>query len=192
MEIGDWFARLDRKYHIAVGLLLTLIIGYVDYVTGYELRMELFYLAPIAYVTWFVGQRVGVLFCVISLVTIFYSDIMAGKKYTSFTIEFWNGAMLFVFYVLVTLLLKLRISLQQRENLLEELDAALKQNQELTGLLPVCANCKKPRLDHDYLNRVEAYLSIHKAENADRLCEECSLKLPPGPMKERGAAKDCR
>ena len=147
MEILDWLSDLSKRYHLTIGLLLTMVIGYVDFATGYEFRMELFYLLPISYITWFVGQRIGILFSVLSVITTVYSDIMAGKKYSSHAAEFWNLTLYFVFYVIVTLLLKLRISLQQRENLIEDLDNALRQNEVLSGMLPVCANCKKFRDD---------------------------------------------
>lgn len=180
MNLLAWCGGLPRKYNMIVGLLLLIVIGYVDYVTGYEFRMELFYLIPISYVTWFVGQHVGILFSVISILTIVYSDIMAGKKYSSFTVEFWNGAIYFVFYVIVTLLLELRTSLQQRENLIEELDRALRQNEELSGMLPMCANCKKPRDDQEYRQRVESYINKHSArEFTHGLCKECTMKLYP-------------
>jgi hypothetical protein len=185
MNTLEWFGGLPRQYHIIAGLLLTMVIGYIDYVTGYEFRMELFYLLPISYVTWFVGQRVGILFSMLSIITIVYSDIMAGKKYTSFTIEFWNMAIYFVFYVMVTLLLKLRISLQQRENLIEELDSALRQNDELIGMLPVCASCKKFRDDGEYRQKVESYIGkFTKAELSRSLCKECATKLYPGLVRK--------
>ncbi len=185
MNILEWFSSLPKKYHIIIGLLLTMVIGYVDYVTGYEFRMELFYLLPISYVTWFVGQRIGILFSVLSIITTLYSDILAGKKYTTFTIEFWNGAIYFVFYVTVTLLLKLRISLRQRENLIEELDSALMQNEELRGMLPICPNCKKLRDDEEYRQKVESYISKHtKRGVAHSLCKECAMKFYPKLAKK--------
>ena len=178
MYILEWFRSLSNKYHIIIGLLLTMVIGYVDYVTGYELRMELFYLLPISYVTWFVGQRIGIWFSFLSIITIVYSDIMAGKKYTSFTVELWNGAIYFIFYVIVTVLLKLRISLQQRENLIEALDGALTQNEELSGMLPICVSCKKFRDDQEYRHKVESYISKHtNAEFSNSLCNDCATKL---------------
>ncbi len=180
MEILDWLSDLSKRYHLTIGLLLTMVIGYVDFATGYEFRMELFYLLPISYVTWFVGQRIGILFSVLSVITTVYSDIMAGKKYSSHAAEFWNLALYFVFYVIVTLLLKLRISLQQRENLIEDLDNALRQNEVLSGMLPVCANCKKFRDDQDYRRMVESYVIAHShGEFSQHLCKECAVKLHP-------------
>ena len=178
MNILAWFSNLPGKYHRIIGLVSMMVIGYVDYVTGYELRMELFYLLPISYATWFIGQRIGILFSILSIVTIACSDIMAGKQYASFTIEFWNGAIYLVFYVIVTMLLKLRISLQQRENLIEELDNALRQNEELSGMLPICPSCNKFRDDREYRQEVESYISKHtKTEFGHSLCKDCSIRL---------------
>ncbi len=183
MSILEAFNTLRKRYHIAIGVLLTMVIGCLDYVTGYELRMELLYLVPISYVTWFVGQRTGILFSVLSLITIVFSDVTAGKQYTQFTIEIWNGAMYFVFYVMVTVLLRLQKTLQQRESLIEELDRALSMNEELSSMLPVCSNCRKVRNDDAYRRKVDSYISKHtKAEFSRGLCTECSARLSPATM----------
>jgi DNA-binding response OmpR family regulator len=42
-----------------------------------------------------------------------------------------------------------------------ELKLTLSQVKELTGLLPICAFCKRIRDDHDYWQTVEEYLSRH-------------------------------
>ena len=192
MNIFELLNGLRKRYHIAIGLVLTMVIGYIDLVTGFELRMELFYLVPISYVTWFVGLRFGVMFSVLSLITIVCSDIMAGKQYTQFTVEIWNGAMYLVFYVIVTVLLKLRKTLQQRESLLAELDTALSLNEELSGMLPICANCRKVRDDDEYRRKVESYISKHvKAEFSRGLCRECSINLSSATMIEDENKPSC-
>jgi hypothetical protein len=193
MNIMNWFAGLPRSYHLILSILVTAVIGVVDSMTGYELRMELFYLLPISYATWFLGQRIGILFSMISIITIVFSDIKAGKTYSSFNVEFWNGAMYFVFYVIVTLLLKLRVSLQQRENLIEELDNALRQNEELMDLLPVCPSCKKLRVDEAYRQKVESYVLSRRAAGVQTgLCAECSAKFHSAAVqKKQTAAPSC-
>lgn len=184
MIILEWFTHLRKRYHIIIGLVVTMAIGYVDYATGYELRMELFYLVPISYVTWFVGLRAGIVFSFLSIITTVYSDILVGKKYTSFTVEFWNAAMYLVFYVIVTALLKLQKTLQQRESLIAELDRTLNQNEELSALLPICANCKKFRDDPEYRQKAESYMSKHPAECNLSLCKECAAKLKPSSKRQ--------
>ncbi len=177
MNVFAWLDRLPGKYHITIGLLLTAVLGYFDYRTGYKLRMELFYLVPISYVTWFRGGRLGVLFAILSIVTTVYADIRAGKHFTQFGIEIWNAATYFVFYLIVTVLLKLRKTVQQRESLIEELDRALKQNEELSRLLPVCTRCGKFRDDPEYRQLVASYAAAHmKPELPGGLCKECAAR----------------
>ncbi len=177
MNILLWLGHLPKKYHLFAGLILTAVLGYIDYRTGYELRMELFYLIPIAYVTWFCGGRYGILFSILAVITTVYSDIRAGKQFTQFDVEVWNGATYLIFYLIVTVLLKLRKTVQQRESLLEDLDRALRQNEELSSLLPVCARCKKFRDDPEYRREVASYVS-HQAnpEFLRGLCRECASR----------------
>lgn len=189
MDLLEWLNSQSIKYHVTFGILLTLVIGYFDYLTGFELRMEVFYLVPISYVTWFIGEKTGIVFSAVSLITILCSDVLSGKKFNHFTIELWNMAMYFVFFVTVTLLLKLQKTLKQRESLITELESALSEIDELSGLLPICANCKKVRDDEGYRQEVAAYISKHaKAGLSSGLCRECATKLYP---RENKKEKSC-
>ena len=57
---------------------------------------------------------------------------------------------------------------------------ALDKVKKLTGMLPICANCKKIRNDQGYWEQIEAYISEHSAvEFTHGLCPECATKLYP-------------
>jgi AmiR/NasT family two-component response regulator len=61
-----------------------------------------------------------------------------------------------------------------------ELEAALAQVKTLSGLLPICAACKKIRDDHGYWHEVEAYVRAHtEAEFTHGICPDCMRKLYP-------------
>jgi DNA-binding response OmpR family regulator len=69
------------------------------------------------------------------------------------------------------------IALQQRN---QELQKALAQVKTLSGLLPICANCKKIRDDDGYWQQVEVYLHQHSnAEFSHSICPDCMRKLYP-------------
>jgi DNA-binding response OmpR family regulator len=55
-----------------------------------------------------------------------------------------------------------------------ELEAALAQVQQLQGLIPICAYCKKVRDDQDYWQQVEIYI-MHRsqAQFSHGICPEC-------------------
>ena len=65
-------------------------------------------------------------------------------------------------------------------NTLRELEEALKKVKTLTGLLPICASCKKIRDDQGYWQQVESYLSKHsEAEFSHGICPDCLKDLYP-------------
>lgn len=54
------------------------------------------------------------------------------------------------------------------------------QIKTLSGLLPICANCKNIRNDKGYWERIESYIAKHSdAEFTHGICPECMRKLYP-------------
>ncbi|MEJ2696301.1 MAG: response regulator [Candidatus Sulfobium sp.] len=69
---------------------------------------------------------------------------------------------------------------QEREILIDELQHALAEVKTLSGLLPICAACKKIRDDTGYWRQIEEYISRHsEAEFTHGICPECAKKLYP-------------
>ncbi len=67
---------------------------------------------------------------------------------------------------------------QQREKLIKDLQEALDKVKTLSGLLPICANCKKIRDDQGYWNNLEAYLEQHsEVLFTHSMCKDCSDDL---------------
>ena len=62
----------------------------------------------------------------------------------------------------------------------EELSAALGNVKQLSGLLPICAACKKIRDDSGYWNQLESYISRHsEADFSHGICPECADEMFP-------------
>jgi ligand-binding sensor domain-containing protein len=58
--------------------------------------------------------------------------------------------------------------------------AALAEVKVLSGLLPVCASCKKIRDDKGYWSQIEVYISEHsEADFSHGICPDCMKKLYP-------------
>jgi DNA-binding response OmpR family regulator len=61
-----------------------------------------------------------------------------------------------------------------------ELEVALSQVKRLSGLLPICASCKKIRDDQGYWQDVAVYIQDHsEAELSHGLCADCAKRLYP-------------
>jgi PAS domain S-box-containing protein len=75
---------------------------------------------------------------------------------------------------------EMRLAQQEREKLIVELQEALENVKTLSGLLPICASCKKIRDDQGYWNQIEVYLQKHSdAKFTHGLCPDCVRKLYP-------------
>lgn len=62
----------------------------------------------------------------------------------------------------------------EQERLIRELQTALQQVRTLSGMLPICAHCKKIRDDRGYWNQIEAYICQHSdAEFTHGICPDC-------------------
>jgi PAS domain S-box-containing protein len=62
-----------------------------------------------------------------------------------------------------------------------QLQLALCKVKLLSGMLPICASCKKIRDDKGYWNQIEEYIRDHsEVEFTHSMCEECAEKLYPG------------
>jgi len=69
---------------------------------------------------------------------------------------------------------------QERAALVEELKSALKNVKTLSGMLPICASCKKIRDDKGYWNQIESYISEHShVLFSHSICPDCSKRLYP-------------
>jgi PAS domain S-box-containing protein len=71
-------------------------------------------------------------------------------------------------------------ALEDREQLILQLQKALTEVKQLSGLLPICASCKKIRDDKGYWNQIESYIRDHSGvEFSHGICPDCMKKLYP-------------
>jgi PAS domain S-box-containing protein len=67
-----------------------------------------------------------------------------------------------------------------RDKLITELQTALADVKTLSGLVPICANCKKIRDDKGFWMQVESYIQRHsQAHFSHGICPDCMKKLYP-------------
>jgi signal transduction histidine kinase len=109
---------------VMICLALVGLLGYLDYLTGYEQSLLLFYLVPIALVTWFEGLILGLTLSALSLIVWILSDIYAGIP----TVGIWNLVMGGAAYTVFTILLhKLRTVLRDLDQRVRDRTVALRR-----------------------------------------------------------------
>ncbi len=73
---------------------------------------------------------------------------------------------------------------QEREKLIEDLQEALADIKKLSGLVPICASCKKIRDDNGYWNQLEEYIQNHsEAKFTHGICPDCAKRLYPNMLR---------
>jgi PAS domain-containing protein len=83
-----------------------------------------------------------------------------------------------------------RMAEEERDRLIAELQSALAEVKTLSGLLPICASCKKIRDDNGYWQTLEKYLQEHSdAQLTHGICDDCISKLYPDLSVNRSSPR---
>jgi hypothetical protein len=111
MELTTILNRLPASALAAVGSVLVIFVGIVDFLTGKELSFSIFYLPPIFLVAWFSSLRDGILISLFSALVWHLADFMAGHTYSHPAFPYWNtGIRLGIFLTGAILLSRLKAS----------------------------------------------------------------------------------
>ncbi|MBU1862313.1 MAG: diguanylate cyclase [Candidatus Omnitrophica bacterium] len=108
----------ERYYKELITLacfVLVGIVGIVDYCTGYELGVSLFYLIPIALITWSSGIVGGI---ILSVIGAFSWTFFSGMTYSNSIVPYLNFSMRLVhFFIVAVVLSQLLKSLEKEKKL---------------------------------------------------------------------------
>ncbi len=118
-------AALERRetwVWVVVGFVLVPILGFVDFLTGYELSLSLAYLIPVTLVAWFGGRGYGSVAAAACAAVWLTAEHSAGRVYSHPVIPLWNTVFRFgLLFVVASLLAALR-SVLVRERTLARTD----------------------------------------------------------------------
>jgi len=106
--------------------------------------------------------------------------IVFQTKDQVFRQKFILGATLCVLFVMIMSGIILLNEIKKRKKVIGYLEKALSEVKTLSGLLPICSNCKKIRDDKGYWNQIESYIRDRSdAEFSHGICPDCAKKLYP-------------
>ena len=88
----------------SVGFTVVGLLGLLDYATGNELTVSLFYLIPIVLVTWVVDRKTGLFMSFASGLALLGAEIAAGQTYSHPIFYLLNMLVRTLFYVVVVYL----------------------------------------------------------------------------------------
>lgn len=122
MKLLHILEKQNKYLLFLTGILVIGIIGILDYVTGSEFAFSLFYVIPIAYITWLTDKKIGLIACVISALVWLSADISTGNHYTHHFAIIWNTLIRLLFFVIISLLLSSLLDVLKREQELAHTD----------------------------------------------------------------------
>jgi len=189
--------ELSPRAAFVLALVLSLLLGVVDWASGYELQFFIFYFIPITLAGWNCGlaRTLGVsALCGGLWISI---DIYSGHPYSSWLYASWSaliriGSFLLNGYSVARIK---NLVLAERQSA-AELRHSAAEVKALKGLLPICAGCQRVRDDKGYWLQVEEYLRQHPdaLQQHDGYCNTCEAKMlrdagieVPSGAADRGA-----
>ena len=148
------FETWSKPSLTAISVAIVALVGWADYLTGYELFFFIFYLFAVFLAVWYASASCGVLISALSVTAWISSNIAAGESYSDFFVPIWNAIIMFVFYlVVVGLLAKLRSlhqGLEERVRLrTTELTGEMQVRMRLQNELLEISEREQQRLGHD-------------------------------------------
>jgi serine phosphatase RsbU (regulator of sigma subunit) len=120
MSLSTFLRRLPKAVLMALGLLLVVLLWFLDYATGPELSLFIFYVVPVVLVVWFVGRQAALALSVIAAAAWFLADFLEGRVYAHPAIPLWNVAEKLIFFVLVVQVISTLKAALEREKLVRQ------------------------------------------------------------------------
>ncbi len=153
-------------------VVLLAVLGWLDYLTGYQLSFFVFYSVPVGLPAWYVGRWPAIGVALGATVTWLVADYLNGEKYPARFYYYWNSMIHFVaFMINAVTIAKIKADLDERHALAAELEATRERLRATAALLPACCVCGKPLSPAK--NDGGENLQATGWQDAGALCETC-------------------
>src|ERR1700736_766787 len=128
--LANFLRTQSRTWLFIEALALAIIIGFIDYLTGYEVTIWPFYSIPILLMVWSGDMKLAVFISVLSTFAWWWVDKASGHLYSSEWLRAWDGIVRLMFFCLVMFAgwtfgqqraaIRARLELLERSQQLEE------------------------------------------------------------------------
>ena len=126
--------RRTRIMFTSIAILL--ILGWIDYLTGYEFGFFIFYFIPVSIAAWYGGRKPGIAMACASAVCWYLADRMTHHPYPRPYLVYWETFARYISFLTTALTLsKIREMADNGQRVREELDRTLEENRKLKRLL---------------------------------------------------------
>lgn len=118
VSYSRYFERYSKVVIVVISLLLTVLVGFGDYLAGPEISFSIFYVLPVAVASWYGSRTAGFLIAMAAAGTLNIVEMMSGVQHSHPLIVYWNAAAsLGMVVILAYLFSNLRERLQKEREL---------------------------------------------------------------------------
>lgn len=118
MKLLNKLENFSSTSIVLLAIAQIILLGIIDFYTGFELSFSVFYLVPVGLTAWYSEKKAALFISILSAITWQFSNELAGQTFHHFLIPFWNASTRLGFFVIVTILLtKLKESYLYQRNL---------------------------------------------------------------------------
>ena len=167
----EYLSRKSRITITLIGLMVTVYIGEIDYLTGPMVAMLVFYSLPVCFVAWFAGRWPGVFVATLATLIWYAAKTFDPSSIDNYGVLIWNTVMRFGIFAALA---ALTAEVAERKKVEEALRAA----QE--GL--------EVRVRERTLELAQANQAL-QAEVAERTLAQASLKVLNETLEQRVAER---
>ena len=115
--MDSFLQRRSKLELIAIAAVLVAAPSYLTQVTGGAISFSIFYLAPVALLSWYMGLVEGILAALFCAAAWLRADTVATGS-TELVVRYWNAVVLFGFFLITVLILsRLKAAYQQEQEL---------------------------------------------------------------------------
>ena len=141
MRFSEAFKKQQPARILGEMVFVSLLIGTIDWVTGYQVSLFLFYGLPIFAVAWLCDKKQALLMAILCGLIWWWADAASGHLYVHNWLEAWETLMRLGFFVFVAWagsavrmksdVAKARIALLERSHQLEQEIVSISENERL-------------------------------------------------------------
>jgi diguanylate cyclase (GGDEF)-like protein len=95
-------ARQSKPLLLVFSYLIICFIGIIDYLTGPEIALSIFYVVPVVLVVLSTNKKQGYIISFVAAAVWLVADLLVRHFYSSPVIPWWNAAVRFAFFALIT------------------------------------------------------------------------------------------
>jgi hypothetical protein len=166
---------LTLKFAAFWCVCLALLVLLADYFTGPALAFPILYIIPVMLAAWYSSFYLALSLAAFMPLIRVYFEFLWNISYLELHAVVNASTRIFILVLLAVL--ANRIARQMRQ--------LAREVEQLTGLLPICAFCKKIRSSGEWV-QIERYISDHSAaEFSHGYCPECMAKHFGEYLQER-------